>query len=108
MGYRNPYASELYEKTSLLSQKVSGQDEFFREIALMDISDRIPYSILYCIIKEIKLFELPLDKMNENDIIEKIILPLLQRIGQAKFKSDVLTQLGFKVGRIQETTTHEL
>ena len=94
---KNPFRNELYLMSSLLSQRVSGADKFFKEIALMGIDERVSYALLYAI-DEIKFFELDLDNMNEDEFIKKVILPIIQRIGQARFKADTLTHLGWKVG----------
>lgn len=102
MGYRNPYGSQLYQQATLLSQKVSEEDAFFKHIALMGIEERRKYALLY-VITENKLLELDLSSMSEIELIEKIIMPMLQRLGQAKFKADPLTHLGMKLGRPDES-----
>ncbi len=103
---RNPYGSILFEISSLLSQQVSSKDKFFQEIALMDTQTKKAYALLYGI-KETKLLDLDIDNMSDIEIIEEIIMPLLQRLGQAIFKSDVLTNLGFKVGRTTRALSWE-
>lgn len=106
MGYRNPYGSQLYQQATLLSQKVAEEDEFFKHIALMGIEERRKYAMLYVITTE-GLLEMDLSSMNETELIEKIIMPMLQRIGQAKFKADPLTHLGMKLGRPSESQRYE-
>lgn len=95
---RNPYSGELYKFTRLLAQQVSENDPFFKEIALMDVDNRTLYSILHVLFKEIKIFELDISKMSENEIIEKVIMPFVQRLGQSRFRADPLTHLGMKLG----------
>ena len=103
MGYRNPMGGELYRQASLLSQKVSDKDPFFQEIALMGLNERLKYAIIYVIIEQ-DLLNKDMDLMTDKELLEDIILPILQRTGQAKFKTDVLTQLGMKVGKASSRT----
>jgi len=98
MGYRNPYKSDLYRTASLLSQKVSDKDSFFQEIALMGIEERIKYATLFVIIEK-DLLNKDLDTLTDKELLEDIIMPIIQRIGQAKFRADPLTHLGMKIGR---------
>lgn len=97
MSYKNPLRNRLLIEASLLSQRVSQDDPFFKEIALMDISERKKYAILYAI-KENNLLEIDLESLTTEELIEKVLMPVLQRVGQAKYKADPLTNLGFKVG----------
>lgn len=94
----NRYGNELYKMTQLLSQRVSDQDSFFQEVALMDIESRKRLAVLHVLLKDIKIFELDLTNMNEIELLEKVIYPIIQRLGQAQFKVDPLTHLGFKLG----------
>jgi hypothetical protein len=103
MGYRNPLSSELYRTASLLSQKVSAKDKFFQEIALMGLDERLRYSIMYVIMEQ-DLLNKDLDKLTDKELLEDIIMPIIQRMGQAKFKTDVLTQLGMKIGKASTRT----
>lgn len=106
MGYRNPYGNALNITASLLSQRVSQKDDFFKEIALMDISERKKYAILYAIIEN-DLLEIDLESLSTEEIIEKVLMPILQRVGQAKYKADPLTNLGFKVGSPSRSQDYE-
>lgn len=94
---------ELYRQASLLSQKVSDKDKFFSEIALMGLDERLRYAILYVIIEK-DLLNKDMDLMTDKELLEDIIMPILQRTGQAKFKTDVLTQLGMKIGKASART----
>jgi len=102
MGYRNPYGSELYRTAQLLSQRVSEKDKFFQDIALMGVDDRTAYAILYAII-ETKILDKDIMDMNFKQLIEEIVMPIIQRVGQAKFKADPLTHLGMKLGNPSES-----
>jgi hypothetical protein len=95
---RNPLAGRLYIESALLSQRVAELDPFFKEIALMVPEERIKFAILTTIIEK-KLLTRDLSKMEIGDLIEEVILPIIQRVGQARFKADVLTNLGMKVGK---------
>lgn len=106
MSYRNPYGSQLYLQATLLSQKVSEEDEFFKHIALMGIEERKKYAMMYVITKQ-NLLDIDLSSMTEKELIEKIIMPMIQRIGQAKFKADPLTHLGMKLGKPSDTQRYE-
>ena len=103
MGYRNPMGGELYRQASLLSQKVSEKDPFFQKIALMGLDERTRYAILYTIIEN-DLLNKDMNAMSDKELLEDIIMPIIQRIGQAKYKTDVLTQLGMKVGKASSRT----
>ncbi|MBA7490918.1 hypothetical protein ES702_01461 [subsurface metagenome] len=95
MGSRNPYGAEIYRWSSLISQQVARKDPFFQKTALMEIRYKRAYAILYAI-EETGLLEMDLSSMTDMEIMTKLLMPLLQRIGQANFKCDVLTNLGFK------------
>jgi hypothetical protein len=103
---RNPLGSALYRESALLSQKVSEADPFFQEIALMGVDDRVKYAILKTIINE-GLLELDIPSMSLDDMIEKIMIPLIQRVGQARFKADPLTHLGMKVGSPKDSMAYQ-
>lgn len=100
MSGRNPYGGILFQISALLSQQVSNKDGFFKEIALMDLDSKEKYAIFYWM-NETDILNANLDEMSIDEIIEKFVMPLLQRLGQSKYKADVLTNLGWKVG--QET-----
>jgi hypothetical protein len=104
---RNPLAGRLYIESALLSQRVSQLDPFFQEIALMVPEDRVKYAILWTIAEE-KLLEKDIKNMTVEDLITEIALPLIQRTGQAKFKADVLTNLGMKVGKPSTSQEYDL
>jgi len=89
--------------TQLLSQRVSKQDPFFKEIALMDIDSRKKLALLYVLMNEVNIFETDISKMTEKELIEKIVYPVIQRFGQAQFRADPLTHLGFKLGISSDT-----
>jgi len=101
MGYRNKFSSDLYRVSSLLSQKVSKKDPFFQKIALMGIEERIKYATLFVILEK-DLLNKDLDTLTDKELLEDVIMPIIQRIGQAKFRADPLTHLGMKIG---ETST---
>ncbi len=73
----------------------------------MGIEDRVRYALLKTI-RDKKILEMNLDDMSVENLIDKVILPLLQRKGQAKFKADPLTHLGMKVGEPTQSTDYEL
>ena len=106
MGYRNPLKNRLLIEASLLSQRVSQEDPFFKDIALMEIAERKKYAILYAIMEN-NLLEIDLELLSVEEIIEKVIMPILQRVGQAKYKADPLTNLGFKVGAPSRSQDYE-
>ena len=106
MTYRNPYGNALNITASLLSQRVSQEDNFFKEIALMDITERKKYAILYAIMEN-NLLDIDLESLTTEEIIKKVLMPILQRVGQAKYKADPLTNLGFKVGTPSRSQDYE-
>ncbi len=93
-------------QASLLSQRVAQADPFFKEIALMDISERKKYAILYAIMEN-DLLNVDFESLTTEEIIEKVLMPILQRVGQAKYKADPLTNLGFKVGAPSKSQNYE-
>lgn len=103
---RNPYGSDLYKQATLLSQKVSELDPFFKEIALMDIDNRVKYAFLFAIMEN-NILDLNLLDLNIEEIIDKVLKPIIQRVGQAKFRADPLTHLGFKVGKTSTTLDYD-
>lgn len=98
MSGRNPFASMLYRLSALLSQRVSKADGFFKEIALMDRKEREVYAVLY-FLEESDFLNKDISNMSIEAILNEIVMPLMQRLGQARFKADVLTHLGYKVGQ---------
>ena len=102
---RNPFSSDLYRLSSLLSQQVSNKFPIFKEIALMNVDERVSFAVLYVITKE-KILEKDLENMTIEEMIEKILMPLLQDIGYAKFRADVLTHLGWKIGNVKDQMTY--
>lgn len=106
MSGRNPYGSYLYQQSSLLSQRVSKKDPFFQKIALMGVDERVKYAKLSALI-ETGLLDKDIAKMSMKEIIDKIALVFIQRIGQAKFKADPLTHLGMFVGQESEAFNYE-
>ena len=106
MSYKNPLRNQLLIQASLLSQRVSQDDNFFKEIALMDITERKKYAMLYAIMEN-DLLEIDLESLSTKEIIEKVLMPILQRVGQAKYKADPLTNLGFKVGAPSRSQLYE-
>jgi len=98
MSGRNPFASILFQISALLSQKVSSKDEFFKQIALMDTEYKEKYAIFFWM-KETNILNAKLEEMSMDEIIEQFVMPLLQRIGQSRYRADVLTNLGWKVGK---------
>ena len=103
---RNPYGGRLYIESSLLSQKVSELDPFFQQIALMGVEDRVKYAILKTILDE-GILDMDLSKMSAEEIIDKVMIPIIQRVGQAKFKADPLTHLGMKVGKPKDSMEYQ-
>ncbi len=95
---RNPYGSQLYIQSALLSQKVSELEPFFKEIACMNAEEKEIFSILFTV-NEKGILNKPIDKMSFEELIKEIAIPIIQRMGQAKWKADVLTNLGMKVGK---------
>jgi len=93
--------------TQLLSQRVSRQDKFFKEIALMDIESRKRLALLYVILEDVKLFEIDISKYTEKELLEKIVYKFIQRFGQAQFRVDPLTHLGFKLGIDTDSWNYE-
>lgn len=69
--------------------------------------ERVRYAVLW-VIQEKGLLDMDLSKMSINEIIKEIALPLIQRMGQAKFKADVLTNLGMKVGKPSTSQEYDL
>ena len=106
MGYRNPLKNQLMIQASLLSQRVAQADEFFKEIALMEISERKKFAILYAIMEN-DLLNVDLESLTTEEILQKVFMPILQRVGQAKYKADPLTNLGFKVGAPSRSQDYE-
>jgi len=106
MAYKNPLRNQLLIQASLLSQRVSQDDNFFKEIALMEISERKKYAMLYAIMEN-DLLDIDLESLSTEEIIEKVLMPILQRVGQAKYKADPLTNLGFKVGAPSRSQLYE-
>ena len=106
MSYKNPLRNQLLIQASLLSQRVSQDDPFFKDIALMDITERKKYAMLYAIMEN-DLLEIDLESLTTKEIIEKVLMPILQRVGQAKYKADPLTNLGFKVGAPSRSQIYE-
>lgn len=104
---RNPYGSYLYQQSALLSQRVSEADPFFKEIALMDVNYRRRYAIIKAILDN-EILEMDLSSMTANELMEKVMLPILQRVGQAGFKADPLTHLGMKVGKPTDSMEYEI
>lgn len=98
---RNPYSSELYKMSSLISMTVGKKDPFFQETALMEIRHKRAYAVLYAI-RETGLLEKDLSTLTDDEIITDILMPILMRMGQANFKCDVLTNLGFKASLDQQ------
>lgn len=98
---RNPYSSELYKMSSLISMTVGRKDPFFQETALMEIKAKRAYAMLYAI-RETELLNVDLSTLTDDEIITKILMPILMRMGQANFKCDVLTNLGFKASLDQQ------
>ncbi len=94
---RNPYSSELFIRSALLSQKLGDNEPFFKEIACMNAEEKEIFSILYTIKKE-GILNKPIHKMSLEELIEQVAIPIVQRLGQAKWKADVLTNLGMRVG----------
>lgn len=107
MSSGNRYGNEFYKMTQLLSQRVSAQDPFFKEIALMDIESRKKLALLYVLLNDIKIFEMNIGALNEVEMLEKIIYPIIQRYGQAQFRADPLTNLGFKLGVSKDSWNFE-
>lgn len=95
MAGRNPFSSELYRMSSLISQQVARKDSFFQETALMETRYKRAYAILYAI-EQTGLLDKDLSTMSDSEIIKELIMPIIMRLGQASFKCDVLTNLGFK------------
>jgi len=81
--------------SSLISQVVARNDKFFQETALMETRFKRAYAILYAI-QETGLLERDLSLMTDDEIMTKLLMPIIMRLGQANFKCDVLTNLGFK------------
>lgn len=104
---RNPYGSYLYQQSALLSQRVSEADPFFQDIALMDVDNRRRYAVIRAILDN-QILEMDISRMSANELMEKIILPILQRVGQAGFKADPLTHLGMKVGKPKDSMEYDL
>lgn len=73
----------------------------------MGADDRIRFAVLW-VIENHKLLDKDISKMDVYDIIREILLPLLQRQGQARFKADPLTHLGWKTGKPSDNIEHEL
>lgn len=97
MSDRNIFGDVLYRISALLSQRVSESDKFFKETALMEIKLRKAYAMLYAI-EETKLLEIDISELSDKELLEQIVKPIVKRLAQASFRSDVLTQLGMKVG----------
>lgn len=98
---RNPYSSELYKMSSLISMRVARKDKFFQETALMEMRHKRAYAVLYAI-QETDLLNRDLSSMTDDEIMKELLMPILMRLGQANFKCDVLTNLGFKAALDQE------
>jgi len=107
LSRRNPFGSYLYQQSALLSQRVSESDPFFQDIALMDIENRRRYAVIRAILDN-GILQMDISTMSANELMEKIILPILQRVGQAGFKADPLTHLGMKVGKPTDSMDHEI
>jgi hypothetical protein len=82
----------LFETTRLLAFKLSVKDPFFQLTACMDVEDR--EYIAYC---EIYKLLFPEDA-EFNEFLDKTVIPAFQRLGNARWMRDIVTDLGLKVG----------
>jgi len=89
----------LFAEIKLLSKQVSTREPFFQKIACLGEEEAM--MIAYCEIY--KLF-FPEDKEFIKFLDEKVI-PALKKIGMVRWKRDVLTEMGLKLGMEREYGT---
>ena len=89
----------LFAEIKLLSKQVSTREPFFQKIACLGEEEAM--MIVYCEIY--KLF-FPEDHLF-NQFLDKKVIQALKMMGMVKWKRDVLTEMGLKLGMEREYGT---
>ena len=92
-----PFSRERFEVTQYLGNQVGKKDKFLNTIALMETEWREIRAFLEVIdiIQPLNPEKLTSKEKEELSIIKKIV----ERIGQANYKMDVVSHLSMKIGK---------
>jgi hypothetical protein len=87
---------EQFRWESMLGALVSGKDAYFEKIACMSPDWREIISYL----EVLKILD-PEDKKTKEEI-DKILVPVCQKLGQAEWMPDIISHLAMKLGSIEK------
>lgn len=91
-----PFNRDQFEVTQYLGTKVGKANPFMRDISCMDNEWREIRAYLE-VVEVIDKYEPELTEQDKKDL--KLLKEICEKIGQAKFKMDVVTHLAMKLGK---------
>lgn len=89
-------SKDLFKWATYIGSQVAGKDTFFQDIACMTPE----YRELIAYMEIVKILE-P-DNKKQNEEIDKILKPIVQKLGQASWMPDIITHLAMKLGSIEK------